>query len=133
MKKTRFNEIEKMTGAWEYDKKVKFGGLQDFAAFIKHINDSDISVDEVVEYVEEHKHRVMLEEKAHEKKTKAAKDRWRKKVRKCPECGKPLNLGSVGENIKEYNHQWFCLEDDCKFVEEFGTETVQEIIEQLGV
>ena len=131
MEDLRFQEIENRTQAWD------FSTQQGFYDLLKTIKEASISAEEWMDYVEEKRSRRIRENEEYNKKARERlimwNNEWNEKAKRCPECGASLSLGSMGDNPKGYKHQWYCINDGCSFIEEFGYETVDELYEQMGI
>lgn len=131
MEETRFQEIENRTQVWG------FGTQQDFAALIKKLSRENISADEFLEYVEikkEEKRKSEVEFQKLKALQREQVEEMKKKAKKCPDCGQPLNLGKIVDDPHGNKHQWYCLnQDGCSWIDERGPETVEEVYKQIGI
>lgn len=116
-------EIDKSLQAWNVR------DLQTFKVIIQTLQLEGHTIDAAINYIEG----LAANEQEVMQRHQAALDEWVEKAKKCPECSNPLSLGSVGPNPKGYKHQWYCPNQGCPFVEEFGTTTVEEEKELLGI
>ena len=141
MEDLRFNEIENRTQAWRWDPqilpiKLPFGSLQDFSNLIITMKEYGITVDEFVEFVEDKKRRIIAAQEEQNRINEIHNKMWTEKAPKCPDCGKPLTLGKIGENPKGYKSQFFCegdVSDECVYTGELKYEETEEILQQLVI
>ena len=106
MKNERYEYIDSKVQVWD------FGKLQDFITFIEHIEDNDISVKDIKEYIEEYKARKISEAEEYEKSQPKITPEQQRRIAelfpKCPECSAELKLFSVEENENDYKSVWRC-------------------------
>ena len=106
MNNERYEFIDSKTQAWDH------GKLQDIITFIEHIDEYEISVKDIKEYIEDYRLRKIAEAEEYEKSQPQITEEQQRKIaelyRKCPECGAVLRLFSVEENENDYKSVWRC-------------------------
>ena len=110
--------IEKTLGGFE------FKDIQVFRTIVQTLSSDGYTIEEALTFIDANK--VVVE------RAKEAVEGSANFSKPCPECGIPLRLGSVGENDKGYQHQWYCPNDGCTFIDELGLETVPEVLKSMG-
>ena len=112
-----------------------FDGLQNLVTLLRILEREQISLDEVISYVE---FTVEINRKRTEDYTKRSKQMqltWQKNTRKCLECKSPLNAKPItipkGKgNINGYSCHWFCSSEECTY-EKYTHENYSEIYKKI--
>jgi hypothetical protein len=103
-----------------------FGTLQDCKNLKEKLDDSGVSWEEFLLWIEEKK-----------KKFGEEKSRPPIVMRKCPDCSRPLTLSRVNEDPSlivdgDYYSLWHCIDADWGF-EEYNKETFEEQLQKYTV
>ena len=124
MEESRIEFIENKLQSWD------FGKLQSLVTLLITAHDSGISVEEIKDYVSHIRQKQKEEMQLHSVKL----DLFEIFGKKCPQCNRTMRLGNVGVNPKGWKHQWYCGYEDCNPLhEEFGIETVREVMKSIGL
>ena len=109
---------------------LSLGKKQDLGTLLIHLRDNEVTMDEVIDYIEGLK----KDMRAGQEKREKEQTKWNSLTLKCPECNTIMQLTSVnthpgnqvGEDLKS---QWFCPK--C-FYDEYSEKTISEQIKELG-
>jgi hypothetical protein len=106
-----------------------FGTLQDCKNLKEKLDDSGVSWEEFLSWVEEKKKQFSGEGEGGNRAPII--------IRKCPDCSRALTLSSVNAHPTlmvdgDYNSLWNCIDPDCGY-EEYRKETFEEELQKYVV
>lgn len=129
MKEKRAQEIRRKLAVFGQ------GKLQDLVTLYDLLQGSDITLEDVKDYVEYTKEAFRQQSLKQAKMLKKREGVWNKNTRRCPTCGGPLAARAIrvprGKgNVKGYTCHWFCQGEECSF-EEYTREDFKEVYKKI--
>ena len=103
------------------------GKKQDLGTLLIHLRDNKVSMDEIIDYIEDLKKNIQKNQKKQNKK----RDQWLNIALKCPECNTIMQLSQVNDHTGNqvggnWKSQWFCPK--CGY-DIYNKETVNEVVQ----
>lgn len=129
----RYNEIDELLAGFPY------GLLQDFMTFIRYIDNNDLQISEVSDYLD-----MKLDILTSGDKGKGVDKKGRsiekliKKLPKCPVCGLPLSIEPINNSPRRMvggkaNSWWICPDPYCSHEPQLDERLPREALESIGI
>jgi len=111
------------------------GKLQDLITLYDFLQGSDITLEDVRDYLEYTKEFLRQLNLKQIKIHKERQEKWNRNTRRCPQCMMPLGLRPITTpkgkaNREGYTCHWYCTEETCDF-EEYMKEDFRKIYKKI--
>ena len=129
MREKRVEEIRQKLSVFSFPR------LQELVTLSNLLEKENISLKEIKEFINSFLELQEINRLRFDSEREKQKKFWKKITKKCPECGKPLDLAPVGcskgkANKFGYKSYWSCSGEDCLY-DKYTTREFKEIIEEL--